>query len=194
MCKKPGSLRPAGHRGTLHPCPNTRGSAVVLFFPPFLTMRASSFLMLIANRLIKAKLKATPWVLLCCTKNTSWLPWRFFFNFFFFYYSVSLPLFFFYTPVVPATHVPPAHMYTRVHTAPSCPHCTPRTLSSNFITRRSVPNIYILGRMSSTVVFARVVAKGGEGAVELQMAGGGLIRGEKKEAERTVVGALKQKP
>ena len=41
------------------------------FFLPFLIMRASSFLMLIANHLIKAKLKATPWVLLCCRKNTS---------------------------------------------------------------------------------------------------------------------------
>lgn len=72
---------PPHHRTSLH-CRRTR-LPTFSFFLPFLIMRASSFLMLIANRLIKAKLKATPWVLLCCRKNTSWLPWCFFFfNFF----------------------------------------------------------------------------------------------------------------
>lgn len=97
-----------------------------LFFLPFLIMRASSFLMLIANRLIKAKLKATPWVLLCCRKNTSWLPWCFFF-FNFFLVCVCVFRFsppFFYTPVVPNIH-----SYIHSHT---CAHAQLPTLSALF--------------------------------------------------------------
>lgn len=107
--------------------------ADVLFFLPFLIMRASSFLMLIANRLIKAKLKATPWVLLCCRKNTSWLPWCFF-NFFLcvrmcacvFRFS-PFYFYFFFTP--PSSQTSNIHSFIYSHT---CAHAQLPTLPTLF--------------------------------------------------------------
>lgn len=103
-----------------------------------------------------------------------------------FFYSISLPLFFFYTPSRPAiprsliyTHTL-IHSHTRAHTQlPTLP-TSPRSLSLNFITRRLV-NIYIRGRMSASGAWRGLTRGYGSD-------------GEKKEAERTVVGALKQKP
>lgn len=140
MCKKLGSLRTTSQ---LSPQP-AHTPADVLFFLPFLIMRASSFLMLIANRLIKAKLKATPWVLLCCKKNTSWLPWCFFLIFFFgicVRIQFSSPFFlFFYTPIVP--NLQHSFIYTLTHVRTRSAAHTTGSLSLNFITRR-LANIYI---------------------------------------------------